>query len=91
VHVEDVCEAHIFCAENPSINGRFLVASSYASSTDIANYYLQAYLKLHLNHKYLEGPKRDIKWVSTKLTNNGFVYKYDLKMILDDCIICARR
>ncbi|KAG4989279.1 hypothetical protein JHK82_031610 [Glycine max] len=51
VHVEDVCEAHIFCAENWSINGRFLVASSYASSVDIANYYLQAYPEFHLNHK----------------------------------------
>ncbi|XP_028216136.1 putative anthocyanidin reductase isoform X2 [Glycine soja] len=91
VHVEDVCEAHIFCAENPSINGRFLVASSYASSAEIANYYLQAYPEFNLNHKYLEGPKRDIKWASRKLTDNGFVYKNDLKMILDDCIRCARR
>eukprot|EP00256_Glycine_max_P065494 XP_025980089.1 uncharacterized protein LOC112998353 [Glycine max] len=66
VHVEDVCEAHIFCAENWSINGRFLVASSYASSVDIANYYLQAYPEFHLNHKYLEGPKRDIIWMHKK-------------------------
>lgn len=43
VHVDDVCDAHIFCAEIPSINGRLLVASSYVSSTDIANYYLQTY------------------------------------------------
>lgn len=51
VHIDDVCQAHIFCAENPSITGRFLVASSYASSADIANYYLQTYPEFHLNKK----------------------------------------
>ncbi|XP_057440736.1 putative anthocyanidin reductase [Lotus japonicus] len=90
-HIDDVCEAHIFCGENPSINGRFLVASSYVSSADIANCYSQHYPEFHLKDKYLEGPKRAIKWASTKLTDKGFVYNYDLKMILDDCIRSARR
>lgn len=31
VHVDDVCEAHIFCMQNTSINGRFLCASSFIS------------------------------------------------------------
>ncbi|XP_020211797.1 anthocyanidin reductase [Cajanus cajan] len=91
VHIHDVIEAHIFCAENPPINGRFLVASSYASSLDIANYYLRTYPEFHLKNKYLEGLKRNIKWASTRLTDKGFVYKYDLNMILDDSIICARK
>ncbi|CAK8530525.1 unnamed protein product [Lathyrus sativus] len=91
VHVDDVCEAHIFCAEDPSINGRFLLANSYVSSVEIAKYYLQNYPEFNLKEKYLEGPDRKIKWVSTKLINEGFVYKHDLKMILDDSIKCARR
>ncbi|XP_014491489.2 anthocyanidin reductase ((2S)-flavan-3-ol-forming) [Vigna radiata var. radiata] len=90
VHIHDVCEAHIFCAETPSINGRFLVASSFSSTADLANYYLQTHPQFHLK-KYLGGPKRDIKWASTKLTDKGFVYKHDLKMILADCIKCAKR
>ena len=51
VHIDDVCEAHIFCAESPSINGRFLVVSSYASSAHIANYYFQTYPEFDLNKK----------------------------------------
>ncbi|GAU47761.1 hypothetical protein TSUD_387200 [Trifolium subterraneum] len=51
VHVDDVCEAHIFCAENSSVNGRFLVASSYASSAEVANYYLQNYPEFDLKEK----------------------------------------
>ncbi|KAI5448037.1 hypothetical protein KIW84_015469 [Lathyrus oleraceus] len=91
VHVDDVCEAHIFCAENPSIKGRFLLANSYASSAEISNYYLQNYPEFNLKEKYLEGPRREIKWASAKLIDEGFVYKHDLKMILDDSIKCARR
>jgi nucleoside-diphosphate-sugar epimerase len=91
IHIDDVCEAHIFCAEDASINGRLLVASSFASSSEISNYYFLNYPEFNLKEKYLEGPKREIKWVSTKLTNKGFVYKHDLKMILDDSIKYAIR
>ncbi|WVZ07143.1 hypothetical protein V8G54_020489, partial [Vigna mungo] len=35
----DVCEAHIFCMESTSINGRFLCASSYISLQEMANHY----------------------------------------------------
>ncbi|XP_031260367.1 putative anthocyanidin reductase [Pistacia vera] len=91
VHVDDVCEAHIFCMENPSINGRFLCASSYVSSAQIANYYQQNYPEFHFNQEYLDGPKREIIWGGTKLIEKGFEYKYDTKMILDGSIECARR
>lgn len=43
VHIDDVCEAHIFCMEKDSINGRFLCGSSYISSPEIANHYRQHY------------------------------------------------
>ncbi|XP_031738142.1 putative anthocyanidin reductase isoform X2 [Cucumis sativus] len=47
VHIDDVCEAHIFCMEQTSIHGRFLCASSFLSSSEIANYY-------HLHHSHLQ-------------------------------------
>ncbi|KAH7578035.1 hypothetical protein JRO89_XS01G0331500 [Xanthoceras sorbifolium] len=91
VHIDDVCEAHIFCMEQPSISGRFLCANSYVSSAEMANYYQQNYPELHVKQEYLNGPKREIKWGNTKLIKKGFEYKYDTKMILDDCINCARK
>lgn len=48
IHIDDVCDAHIFCIENPSINGRFLCASSSVSSAEIASYYQQRYPKLQV-------------------------------------------
>ena len=48
VHIDDVCEAHIFCMENHSILGRLLCASSYISSAEIASYYQQNYPQYHV-------------------------------------------
>ena len=38
LHIEDLCDAHIFCLDKPSINGRFLCAGAYLSSADIASH-----------------------------------------------------
>lgn len=49
IHIDDVCEAHIFfCMEKPSIDGRFLCASSYVASTEIAHYYQHYYPEFHM-------------------------------------------
>ncbi|KAM0072270.1 putative dihydroflavanol 4-reductase [Helianthus debilis subsp. tardiflorus] len=88
VHIEDVCRAHIFCAETPSVTGRFLCASSYVTSAEIAKYYQKTYPQL--NQEYLEEHGRFIKWGSKKLEDKGFAYKYSTETILDDCLECAK-
>ncbi|KAD3069085.1 hypothetical protein R6Q59_016929 [Mikania micrantha] len=88
VHIDDVCRAHIFCAETPSVSGRFLCASDYVTSAEIAKYYQETYPQL--NEEYLEEHARDIKWGSKRLEEKGFAYKYNTKMILDDCIESAK-
>lgn len=91
VHIEDVCEALIFSLEAPSMNGRFLCSSSYVAIAEMADYYKRNYPAFHVEQEYLDGIKRQIDWPSTKLNDVGFVYKYDMKEILDDCINCARK
>ena len=39
VHVDDACDALLFCMERPSIAGRFLCASAYPSIHDITDHY----------------------------------------------------
>lgn len=43
VHIEDVCEAHLFFMNDVggggSLNGRYLCATSFVSAAEIANYY----------------------------------------------------
>ncbi|XP_016470469.1 NADPH HC-toxin reductase 1 [Nicotiana tabacum] len=90
VHIEDVCEAHLFSIK-AAVNGRFLLASSFVSSAEIGCYYQRNYPEFNLNQEYLNDPKREIKWGSKKLVDNGFVYKYGMKEILDDSVSCARK
>ncbi|KAA8520725.1 hypothetical protein F0562_015003 [Nyssa sinensis] len=91
VHIQDVTMAHIFCMENSSISGRFLCASTYLSSAQIASYYQKYYPDIDIVDEFNEDTKRAICWGSTKLKEMGFEYKYDIKMILDDCLQCAKR
>ncbi|MCD9558993.1 hypothetical protein HAX54_016703 [Datura stramonium] len=52
VHIEDVCEAHLFSMNaSASVNGRFLCASSLVSIAEIGNYYRQNYLEFNLNQE----------------------------------------
>ncbi|GKU96703.1 hypothetical protein SLEP1_g9910 [Rubroshorea leprosula] len=91
VHVNDVCDAFIFCLNQASINGRFLCASSFVSSVEIAEYYQENHPEFPIKQEYLEGTKREVQWGSTRLMEKGFEYRCDTKMILDDCVRCARR
>ncbi|KAK9749489.1 hypothetical protein RND81_02G129500 [Saponaria officinalis] len=90
IHIEDTCDAHIFCIEKDSISGRFLCASDFVSCAEIAEYYHKTYPELPVKQAFSD-VQTNVKWGSTKLVDEGFKYKYDMKMILDDSVKCARR
>ncbi|KAK8636230.1 hypothetical protein V6N13_004934 [Hibiscus sabdariffa] len=84
VHINDVFEALFFCIVNPSIGGRFLIASSFVSAAELAECYRTHYPEFNVKAENLDGPKSGVKWGSTKLIEKGFEYKCKLKMIMDD-------
>jgi nucleoside-diphosphate-sugar epimerase len=43
VHIEDVCRAHIFCMEKPSMQGRFLCAATNPTIRDFAIYFQEKF------------------------------------------------
>ncbi|XVF22405.1 hypothetical protein REPUB_Repub12eG0169600 [Reevesia pubescens] len=91
LHIEDVCDAHIFCLEKPSISGRFLCASAYLSSADIASHFRKHYPDIDIPDEFVENLNREICWGSSKLKEAGFDCKCDVKMILEDSINCGLR
>ncbi|KAI3917533.1 hypothetical protein MKW98_021295 [Papaver atlanticum] len=89
VHIEDVVEAHLFCMDQHSMNGRYLCANGYVTTTEIGDYFRlpsSAY-----NSTRDENLERIIHWGSTKLNDIGFVYKCKVKRILDDSVECAKK
>ncbi|PON97541.1 NAD(P)-binding domain containing protein [Trema orientale] len=91
VHIEDVCDAHIFCMEKSSLNGRFLCASAYLASAEIASHWRKYHPDINIAEELVEDLGRDIVWGSTKLKEIGFEYKFNAKMILDGSLQCAQR
>ncbi|XP_073110635.1 NADPH HC-toxin reductase 1 isoform X2 [Elaeis guineensis] len=81
VHIEDVCEAHAFCMEMPSMTGRFLLARANPSMQEIVDYLAAR----------VEGEGQSIQSKTRKLVDMGFKYGFGVEQILDDSVECAKR
>ncbi|XP_051204319.1 NADPH HC-toxin reductase 1 [Lolium perenne] len=90
VHVDDVCAAHIFCMEQPSLSGRFLCAAAYPTVHDILDHYGSKFPHLDLLKETDDVPVR-VQSERDKLGELGFRYKYKMEQILDESISCAVR
>ena len=53
IHVDDVCEAHIFCIEKPTMKGRFLCSAVNATIIEIADFYRENYPKFKITEEYI--------------------------------------
>nr|XP_011463973.1 PREDICTED: anthocyanidin reductase-like isoform X2 [Fragaria vesca subsp. vesca] len=91
VHIDDVCRAHIFCMEQPSMKGRFCCAVACHSIKEIAIYFQETYPEYKIHKELIEGPEEGSKSDFSKLKKMGFEYKYGIKEILDDSVAWAKK
>ncbi|CAN6200942.1 unnamed protein product [Urochloa humidicola] len=91
-HVDDVCNALVFCMERPpqAMAGRFICAAAYPTITDIVDHFAAKYPHLHLL-KETELGLPSVTAHSNKLGELGFRYKYGMEEILNTSIDCAVR
>ncbi|CAA2934286.1 Hypothetical predicted protein [Olea europaea subsp. europaea] len=47
-HIQDAIEAHLFCTENPHVNGRFLCASDFLKSAVVASHVQKRYPEIRI-------------------------------------------
>ncbi|KAJ3683068.1 hypothetical protein LUZ60_013295 [Juncus effusus] len=90
VHIDDVCEAHVFCIEKPSMAGRFLCVADYPVMKYFVDYFEEKYPDLRLI-KEVEGNGEGVKASSRKLLDMGFEYKHTVDEILGGSVECAKR
>ncbi|KAG5563417.1 hypothetical protein RHGRI_005989 [Rhododendron griersonianum] len=91
VHIDDVCEAHIFCLEKESVGGRFMCAAAEATLQEIASYYQENYPQFKISQEFKEGPDKRSSCDNTKIMEMGFDYKYGVKDILNGSVDFGRR
>ncbi|KAD7479252.1 hypothetical protein E3N88_02388 [Mikania micrantha] len=91
VHLDDLCESHIFLYENPKANGRYICSSHDATIHQLARMIKEKWPEYHVPTRFM-GIEEDIPVVSfssKKLTDMGFEFKYDLvemfKGAIDSC------
>ncbi|KAK4748677.1 hypothetical protein SAY87_015263 [Trapa incisa] len=92
VHIDDACEALIFCAEQRSMKGRFLCSAADISIREISAYFQENYPKFEIAEEFMGEPLESrARCDNSRLIKMGFQYKHDLKEILDDSVRCAMR
>ncbi|KAL6657639.1 hypothetical protein ACP70R_005419 [Stipagrostis hirtigluma subsp. patula] len=92
VHVDDVCEALVFCMERPApLAGRFLCAAGHPNLQDLAGFYARKHPELTLPTKEVVGEGVRVEAATSKLVDLGFKYRYAAEEVLDCNLECAKR
>nr|ABP57077.1 dihydroflavonol 4-reductase [Coleus scutellarioides]ABP57078.1 dihydroflavonol 4-reductase [Coleus scutellarioides] len=92
VHVDDLCEAHIFLFEHPKAEGRYICSSHDATIYDIADMLREKWPEYHIPTQF-EGIDKDIpvvRFSSKKLVEMGFSFKYSLEDMFREAIDSCR-
>ncbi|KAF8668660.1 hypothetical protein HU200_051839 [Digitaria exilis] len=90
-HVEDVCEAHAFCMDQPSMAGRFLCAAGYPNVRDFLDRFAAKYPDLKIRLEQVTGEGVRVRADTTKLEDLGFRYRYGVEETIDCSVECAKR
>nr|ABN80436.1 dihydroflavonol 4-reductase [Nicotiana tabacum] len=93
VHLDDLCEAHIFLYEHPKAEGRFICASHHAIIYDVAKMVQEKWPEYYVPTEF-KGIDKDLSVVyfsSKKLTDMGFQFKYTLEDMYKGAIETCRQ
>ncbi|XP_058072925.1 anthocyanidin reductase ((2S)-flavan-3-ol-forming)-like isoform X2 [Magnolia sinica] len=91
VHVEDVCRAHIFVAENESASGRYICCAANTRVPDLAKFLSKRYPPYNVLTDFGDFPA-NLKSIfsSEKLIKAGFSYNYGMEEMYDESVEYSR-
>ncbi|XP_071739111.1 dihydroflavonol 4-reductase [Rutidosis leptorrhynchoides] len=92
VHLDDLCECHIYLYENPKAEGRYICSSHDATIHQVAKMINEKWSEYHVPTKFpgIEDKLPIISFSSKKLTDMGFEFKYDLEEMFRGAIDSCR-
>lgn len=92
VHVEDICRAQIFVAENPAASGRYICCAVNTSLVELAQFLSKRYPQYNVPTDFGDFPeKAKLSLSSEKLVKAGFEFNYKhMEEIYDDVVEYAK-
>ncbi|CAA7041671.1 unnamed protein product [Microthlaspi erraticum] len=93
VHLDDLCNAHIFLYEEAAAKGRYICSSHDATILTISEFLRQKYPEYNVPSTF-EGVDENLKSIafsSKKLVDMGFSFKYSLEEMLVESIETCRK
>ncbi|KDP38533.1 hypothetical protein JCGZ_04458 [Jatropha curcas] len=92
VHLDDLCNAHIFLYEHPKAEGRYICSSHDANIFELVDLLRQKYPEYNVPTKFKDIGEDIQKCVfsSKKLTDMGFEFKYSLEDMFTGAIETCR-
>ncbi|KAK9165491.1 hypothetical protein Scep_000682 [Stephania cephalantha] len=81
VHLDDLCEAHIYLFEHPEAKGRYICSSHDATIIHVAKMLKEKFPEYNVPTKFkdMDESLQVVVFSSKKLTDLGFKYKYSLE------------
>nr|WBK70600.1 dihydroflavonol 4-reductase [Rubus chingii] len=81
IHLDDLCQSHIYLYEHPKAEGRYICSSYDATIHDIAKLLREKYPEYNVPTKFkgIEENLTKVHFSSKKLLETGFEFKYSLE------------
>nr|AOV62763.1 dihydroflavonol reductase 1 [Morus alba] len=93
VHLDDLCEAHIFLYEHPKAEGRYIASSHSITIYELVKLLKEKYPQYNIPTKFkgFEEDIENVEFSSRKLKEMGFQYKYSLEDMFVGAIETCRQ
>ncbi|PIA52724.1 hypothetical protein AQUCO_01000532v1 [Aquilegia coerulea] len=92
VHLDDLCNAHIFLFEHPEAKGRYICSAYNATIMDVANLLRNKFPEYNVPTKFKDVDEnlKAVSFSSKKLTDLGFSYKYTEEDMFIEAVASCR-
>ncbi|KVI08812.1 NAD-dependent epimerase/dehydratase [Cynara cardunculus var. scolymus] len=92
VHLDDLCECHIYLYENPKARGRYICSSHDATIHQLARVIKEKWPEYHVPDQFpgIDKEPPIVSFSSKKLKEMGFEFKYDLEEMFKGAIDSCR-
>ncbi|KAF3783185.1 Dihydroflavonol-4-reductase [Nymphaea thermarum] len=92
VHLDDLCNAHIFLFDHPEAKGRYICSSDDATIFEVADLLRRKYPEYNVPTKFegIDGSIKSIHFSSKKLLDLGFKYQYTMEQMFEGAVQCCQ-